>query len=138
MAKRNNRQKRLAGFASAGFEFAGIRFHPLSVGRLMLLEAVESPYFTGKGSKLEGLVDWLFISASDDLAKTTALASDRKAFKAAAVAFADRLSPDQLSELERMFSEASEDVEAARTEAEPGKPEAEGEGAETPPRGTPA
>lgn len=60
----NRKQKIVRGFNNDGFEFKGVKYKPLSLRTLALLEDVKSPFITG-GGQIRALLDFMFISSHE-------------------------------------------------------------------------
>lgn len=108
---------RAEAFIEDGFEYAGMKFRPMSATTLLLLEIVESPFFTGEGSAMRGLLDYLLIQ-SMPVAEARKLVKNPDRFEEAVMDFGEKFTTEQLKELDAMVSEASEAAVASVAEPE--------------------
>lgn len=109
---KNRDEQIVNGILSAGFEFKGVAYRPISARSLLFLQRVKSPYYVG-GDQLRGLLDFLFISSKETKDILKACNTD---WDEAIMDFAEQFTMDDLAELGNIVNEQNDNAASAVVE----------------------
>jgi hypothetical protein len=100
-----------------GFEFKGTFYKALNGSTLKLLEKIQSPFFTGEGSDMEGLLDFLFVH-SQPIKVVNRWCNDKEGFSDAVAEFGEQFGIKDLQELAELVKQGSDVLTSAIVEPE--------------------
>ena len=112
---RTRDEKLTGGFLNAGFSFKNYEFKPLTAQTLLILEKVKSPFFTGEGSDMRGLLDYL-LASSKETKELLPLTRDADAWELAVMEFAGTFTQEDLEELGELVAGITEEATSAVVE----------------------
>lgn len=104
-------------FTKEGFEFKGVKYRPMTAATLAVLETAESPFFTGDGGNISGLLDFLLVH-SRPIAEMRKLSQDKEAFADESFTNGEQFSTDDLQQLAILVSQENEMIAQVLVEPE--------------------
>ena len=114
------RNEQIDSFLDEGFEYKGRKFTPLTAMGMIILERVESPFYTGKeDGGLESVLDYLYVCDSDnDRKELVRLSRNTDDWRDEVLEYADQYSAQDLKNLSVLVSESAQKLTSTLVEVE--------------------
>lgn len=117
------KKQHTTGFFSDSFEFRGIKFHKMSLTTMALLEMLDSPFYSGEGSGVKGMLDFLLIHWLPR-EKAVALAKNKDKFDMEAYKFGEQFGIEDLQTLQKLIEQSNDEIASVAVEVKDvGKPQ---------------
>lgn len=112
-------KEKLEAFLDTGFHYKDKTFKPLTAMGLLLLERVESPFYSGEGDGIASVLDYLYVTDSNNKTKDLVkISKNKEGWEDSVLEYADQFDAVDIKKLSLLVAESAKKLSETMVEVE--------------------